>query len=114
MYGAGMIPGRSVNSANSSGVHFNANHTSKGGSRGMAAYIFPPTLKTRSCPHWTISVVWGSVKQNRRTHSTLIFLNYTSSDGYHREPARLQTNVALLPSKTAPSAAASHSTISAP
>src|SRR4051812_10388545 len=39
---------------------------------GITQNILPPTLKTRSCPHWTVSVAWGSFMQNSRMDSWFI------------------------------------------
>src|ERR1035437_5107216 len=67
-----MMPGSSTSSANSSGEHLKDMQTAAG-SRTVTAYILPPILKTKSPPHCTFSVVWGSERQNLRTHSTFIW-----------------------------------------
>lgn len=69
MYGAGMMPGISVSSANFSGVHLNERWVGAEGSRGMTANIFPATLNTRSSPHCTVSVACGSDRQCSRSQS---------------------------------------------
>jgi hypothetical protein len=69
MYGAGMMPSRSVSSANVSGVHLNAIEC--GFSRLTTVNILPATQKQRSCPHLTSSVTSGSARQIARTVSTV-------------------------------------------
>src|SRR5262249_28676545 len=67
-----MIPLRSVNSANSSGVHLNENWLAGPASRPTAANILPPILKTRPFCHKTSSVAWGSERQYSRIFSRFI------------------------------------------
>src|SRR5215469_16704776 len=70
MYGAGMTPSISISSANFSGSHLKAILPSPmPGSRLATQYIFSPTQKSRLCSQRTFSVVWGSARQNLRTHS---------------------------------------------
>jgi len=71
MYGAGMMPSRSMSSPNVSGVHLNA--TVLGTSVFTTVNILPPTLKTRSVPHLMSSVTPGSARQIVRTTSIVIF-----------------------------------------
>src|SRR5262245_63253832 len=68
-----MIPSRSVNSENSSGVHLNENWLAGPASRPMTANILPPILKTRSFCHKTSSVTCGSERQYSRIFSRFIF-----------------------------------------
>src|ERR1017187_10350337 len=70
-YGAGMIPGRSVKSAKSSGEHLKESRTGAGSS-GITANILPPTLKTKSSSHCTVSATCGKERQQRRTKSMVI------------------------------------------
>jgi len=70
MYGAGIIPSRSISSANVSGVHLNL--SSCGRSVFTTVNIFPPTLKTRSLPHLMSSVTPGNARQMVRTASMFI------------------------------------------
>src|SRR5262245_18393312 len=67
-----MIPSRSVNSANSSGVHLKENWLAGPASRPMTANILPPILKTRSFCHKTSSVTCGSERQYSRIFSRFI------------------------------------------
>src|SRR5262245_33856186 len=67
-----MIPSRSVNSENSSGVHLNENWLAGPASRPTAANILPPILKTRSFCHKTSSVACGSERQYSRIFSRFI------------------------------------------
>jgi hypothetical protein len=66
-YGAGMMPSRSVSSANVSGVHLNESVC--GRSVLTTANILPPMLNARSLPHLISSVTAGSERQNVRTVS---------------------------------------------
>src|ERR1039457_2122882 len=75
-YGAGMIPGRSVNSAKSSGEHLKESRTGAGSS-GITANILPPTLNTKSSSHCTVSVTCGKDRQQLRTKST--FMDYRAA-----------------------------------
>lgn len=70
-YGAGMMLGRSVNSANSSGVDLKEIQTSLGSS-ATTANILPPTFSTRWLPHWICSVACGREMQNSRTESVVM------------------------------------------
>jgi hypothetical protein len=70
MYGAGMMPSRSVSSANISGVHLNDSVC--GRSVFTTANIFSRTLKTRSLPHLMSSVTAGKARQIPRTTSMFI------------------------------------------
>src|SRR5215468_3337137 len=67
-----MIPSRSVNSENSSGVHLKENWLAGPASRPTAANILPPILKTRSFCHKTSSVACGSERQYSRIFSRFI------------------------------------------
>src|SRR5437764_5913968 len=69
MYGAGMIPSISTNSANFSGVHLKESLVAALGSRQTTQLIFFAMRNSRSFSHWMSSVVWGSERQNSRTHS---------------------------------------------
>jgi hypothetical protein len=73
MYGAGMIPSRSISSPNVSGVHLNASVC--GRSVFTTANILPPTLKQRSLPHLMSSVTPGSARQIVRTTSIVIVVS---------------------------------------
>src|SRR5262245_34960060 len=66
-----MMPGRSVRSAKSSGLHLNDMNTGAG-SVAQTANIFPPILNTRSLPHCTVSVALGNDRQCFRTASSCI------------------------------------------
>ena len=70
-YGAGMMLGRSVNSANSSGVDLKEIQTVAGSSETIAN-ILPATLNRRWLPHWICSVACGSEIQNSRTESVVM------------------------------------------
>src|SRR5207302_4343201 len=64
-----MTLGRSVTSAKCSGDALNERHTGAGSS-GVAANIFPPTLNSRSLPHWICSVAPGKERHSSRSQST--------------------------------------------
>jgi len=66
-----MMLGRSVSSAKFSGEALNERHTGAGSS-GVTANIFPPTLKSRSYPHWICSVTPGNDKQTSHSQSTFM------------------------------------------
>src|SRR5467141_47390 len=66
-----MTLGRSVSSAKCSGDALNERHTGAGSS-GVAANIFPPTLKSRSLPHWIWSTAPGKERHNSRSQSTFM------------------------------------------
>jgi hypothetical protein len=63
-----MMPGRSTSSADSSAVHGSDSQTGAGSS-GSTAYILPATLKTKSFPHCTFSVLCARERQYCRTVS---------------------------------------------
>src|ERR1700724_4714474 len=67
-----MIAGRSISSANTSGVHLKDITTLWPAPSTTTAYILPPILNTRSSPHKICSVVCGSTRQCARTQSTFI------------------------------------------
>src|SRR5216684_1687745 len=71
MYGAGMMPMRSVSSANVSGAHLKQSHTGAGSST-VTAKIFSFTRNVRSWPQLIFSVACGKDKHSSRTHSTFI------------------------------------------
>src|SRR5712692_1660107 len=66
-----MMSGRSVSSAKFSGDVLNERNTGAGSS-GVTANIFPPTLNSRSLPHWICSVVPGKERQSSRSQSTFM------------------------------------------
>src|SRR5437763_8968663 len=66
-----MIPGRSVSSAKSSGVHLKESQTEAGLS-ATTANILPPTFMTRFSPHCTDSFTCGMDRQNSRSASIFI------------------------------------------
>jgi len=70
-YGAGMMLGCSVNSANSSAVDLKEIQTVAGSSE-TTANILPPTFRTRWLPHWICSVACGREMQNSRTESMVM------------------------------------------
>src|SRR5216684_2327602 len=71
MYGAGMMPMRSVSSANVSGAHLKQSHTGAGSST-VTAKIFSFTRNVRSWPQLIFSVACGNDKHSSRTQSTFI------------------------------------------
>ena len=64
-----MMFGRSVSSTKFSGDDLKDSQT-EAGSRGVAANILPPTLNSRSLPHWICSVAPGKDRQSSRSQST--------------------------------------------
>ena len=68
MYGAGITPSRSTKSANVASSHLKDSATFGGatGSVQQTQNILPPTLKTRSLPHWICSVAFGNERHNLR------------------------------------------------
>src|SRR6266699_695456 len=66
-----MTLGRSVSSAKCSGEALNERHTGAGSS-GVATNIFPPTLNSRSLPHWICSVAPGKERHSSRSQSTFM------------------------------------------
>src|SRR5260370_41472970 len=71
MYGAGMMPVRSVSSANVSGAHLKQSHTGAGSST-VTAKILSFTRNVRSWPQLIFSVAYGNDRHRSRTHSTFI------------------------------------------
>src|SRR5262245_13522810 len=71
-YGAGISPSRSTSSANVSSSHLNDMATDGEASVLATQNILPPTLKTRSAPHWICSVAPGRERQRRRRESRVI------------------------------------------
>ncbi len=69
MYGAGTIPSRSSNSLKPSSLHLKDTRCPASTSVAATANIFPPTLNTRSAPHWICSVAAGKERQNLRSFS---------------------------------------------
>src|SRR6266566_6106118 len=66
-----MMLGLSVSSAKCSGDALNERHTGAGSS-GVTANIFPPTLNSKSLPHWICSVAPGKERQTSRSQSTFM------------------------------------------
>ncbi len=66
-----MMLERSVSSAKFSGEALKERQT-EAGSNGVTANIFPPTLNTRSLPHWICSVAPGRERQISRKRSTFM------------------------------------------
>src|SRR5260370_35879327 len=67
MYGAGMMPARSVSSAKFSAEHLNESQTFAG-SNTVTAKIFPLIRKVRA-PQVTCSVAWGNERQRSVSQS---------------------------------------------
>src|SRR5262249_2502553 len=81
MYGAGMIPSRSIRSPNDSGVH--SNDTWCGGSRLAAQKIFFCTEKQRSLPHFTSSMTAGKDRQICRSLAIVTAVVYRGPSQGH-------------------------------
>src|SRR5229473_1507463 len=81
-----MMFGRSVSSTKFSGDDLKDSQI-EAGSRGVAANIFPPTLNSRSLPHWICSVVPGKERQTSRSASTCMAGLYAPR-GLRRIPRR--------------------------
>src|SRR5215204_4552288 len=76
-----MMPGRSVSSANFSGVVLKETPVSLE-SADVTVNIFPPTEKQRSDPHFMSSVTPGNDMQNLRSCSMFIFLSLANSSSF--------------------------------
>jgi hypothetical protein len=80
VYGAEMIPSRSISSEYFSGVHLNEHENPLAGLRLAVANILSPIQKQRSFPHLISSKACGSDRQNSLSCSTFIDIIYPQYD----------------------------------